>query len=146
MDKKFKDKIVRYLRRMSFQWPPRDEKKKEGKIGPATFTCESCNIAVYEGSREVDKILTMDEFEAVRKHLQAGGKLIAGKIDMDHITKVVPSNGFKSGLEWDWNEFMENLFCPKTNFQRLCVSCHDLKSAKEKELKKAYVSKKKANK
>lgn len=35
---------------------------------------------------------------------------------------------------WDWNDFMERLFCPSDGLQIMCKACHDKKSKEEREL------------
>lgn len=48
---------------------------------------------------------------------------------VDHCTPVVTTTeGFV-----DWNTFIANLFCEEDNLQAICSSCHDEKSAKERE-------------
>lgn len=32
----------------------------------------------------------------------------------------------------DWNEFVDRLYCDKSNLQRICKTCHDAKTAKER--------------
>jgi 5-methylcytosine-specific restriction endonuclease McrA len=45
---------------------------------------------------------------------------------MDHIKPVVSMDGFKDIWEW-----ADNLFCDKSNWQRLCSVCHEKKTTEE---------------
>ena len=50
------------------------------------------------------------------------------KISIDHKDPVVSvTDGFV-----DWNEFIDRLWCPKENLQRICDACHDVKTQKER--------------
>jgi len=50
------------------------------------------------------------------------------KITIDHKEPVISVNdGFI-----DWNEFISRLWCSKDNLQRICDSCHNLKTQKER--------------
>lgn len=52
----------------------------------------------------------------------------SSKMAVDHITPVVSvDEGFQ-----DWNEFVDRLWCDNSNLQRLCDTCHDAKTQKEK--------------
>jgi hypothetical protein len=46
---------------------------------------------------------------------------------VDHIQPVVGPEGFI-----DWNTFHKRLWCDKSNLQRLCKTCHDEKTNKER--------------
>jgi 5-methylcytosine-specific restriction endonuclease McrA len=48
-------------------------------------------------------------------------------VQVDHITPVVGEEGFVS-----WDLYVERLFCEASNFQILCVTCHSIKTAKER--------------
>jgi len=50
------------------------------------------------------------------------------KISIDHKDPVVSvTDGFV-----DWNEFVARLWCPKSNLQRICDDCHDVKTQAER--------------
>jgi len=50
------------------------------------------------------------------------------KVSVDHIDPVISvDDGFV-----DWNQFVDRLFCDKTNLQRICDDCHDKKTASER--------------
>lgn len=52
----------------------------------------------------------------------------SSKISVDHIEPVVSvDEGFI-----DWNAFVARLWCSKENLQRICDTCHDAKTYKEK--------------
>lgn len=56
------------------------------------------------------------------------------KIAIDHIDPVVPPNGFPPHFDiWDRTKlFLQRLWCDKSNLQRICDTCHDKKTYKEK--------------
>lgn len=67
------------------------------------------------------------------------GKTKARKqnVFVDHINPVVdPKEGFVS-----WDEFIKRLFCEEENLQLLCKSCHDKKTAQEKEVRTKWKKK-----
>jgi len=50
------------------------------------------------------------------------------KISIDHKNPVVSvQDGFN-----DWNEFVDRLWCPKENLQRICDECHNTKTQAER--------------
>jgi hypothetical protein len=130
VDKKFKGKIINALRKLSFTYPPRNKVRKRQQIGPATFECEHCGIWIYEGSRDIASQLEILD-------LEPPVDLIKGKPNMDHLESVVPISGFKKG-RWDWDEFINRMFCKESGFQLLCSSCHDIKTNLEDEMRKEH--------
>lgn len=66
------------------------------------------------------------------------------KIAIDHIDPVVPPEGFPASFDlWDRiTLFLKRLWCDKSNLQRICNTCHDKKTYKEKieRLLKKYTS------
>ena len=56
------------------------------------------------------------------------------KVAVDHIEPVVPTDG-----SWkdDWNLFIARLWCAKSNLQRICSPCHDIKTAAERDVRAA---------
>jgi hypothetical protein len=55
------------------------------------------------------------------------------EVQVDHIEPVVdPKEGFTT-----WDKFISRLYCSKENLQVLCKECHDIKTKKEKEVKKS---------
>jgi 5-methylcytosine-specific restriction endonuclease McrA len=81
-------------------------------------------------------------YEAVRKarvapnaHRCAGCQKLfkSDEIRRDHIHPVVdPRTSFT-----DWNSYVPSLFCQLDNYQILCKPCHDEKTKKENEERKA---------
>lgn len=87
---------------------------------------------VQESRREVPKY-NKDGSLAKKPHVQRQCEVClqwvgSTKIAVDHLIPVVSvENGFK-----DWNEFMERLWCDRTNLNRICSPCHDIKTQQEK--------------
>lgn len=54
-------------------------------------------------------------------------------MQVDHIKPVVdPKKGFTT-----WDEFIDRLFCERKNLQAICLECHKVKTAEEKEIRNA---------
>jgi len=53
------------------------------------------------------------------------GEFTSTNVQVDHIRPI--------GRNLDWNDFIERLFCEKDNLQVACLSCHKIKTKKEKE-------------
>lgn len=52
----------------------------------------------------------------------------SSSIVVDHIIPVVSvDDGFQ-----DWNQFVDRLWCDKSNLQRICDTCHDKKTHEER--------------
>jgi hypothetical protein len=126
IDKKWKGKIINSLRRLSYSYPPRNQAKTRQKVAPATFECEHCQTWVYEGSKTLDKL-----------DLSPPKLLIKGKICHDHTEPIIPVSGFQNG-DWDWNEYIENMFCSEGDFSIICKACHDKKTKEENKQRKEY--------
>jgi 5-methylcytosine-specific restriction endonuclease McrA len=56
----------------------------------------------------------------------------AKEVNVDHVNPVVcPVEGFVN-----WDVYIKRMFCGKENLQVLCKTCHDLKSAEERKVRK----------
>ena len=111
-------KIINTLRRLSMYWKPIQEVKRSARSGriknPETghlnmaVICEVCNGHIMEKDCKVD-----------------------------HINPVVPTDGFNADgslfLGYDWNVYLENMFCEANGFQVLCRNCHQIKTNREGE-------------
>jgi 5-methylcytosine-specific restriction endonuclease McrA len=61
-------------------------------------------------------------------------EFVAADVQVDHIQPVVnPKTGFTT-----WEEYINNMFCEKSNLQVLCKPCHSVKTQEEKEERKEY--------
>lgn len=60
------------------------------------------------------------------------------QLKIDHVLPVVD---IKLGFQ-GWDVFINRLFCNTDNLSAICSTCHDSKSAVERELRKAYKPKK----
>ena len=133
MDKKTHGKIISALRKLTYAYPPRNEVKKAAKVAAATYKCQSCEDIIYEGKKDLEKTGLLEEYPDVKK----------GKMNIDHIDPVIPITGF-ANTEWDWNEYMENMFCDSDKLQCICSVCHKAKSAEEAKQRAAYRKSKKS--
>lgn len=102
MDAKLKAFVIQTLRRGSYRWPGRYKAKANAKIARNQYVCNICK-GVF-GNKD---------------------------INLDHVEPVVPTNGFKNGMDFDFNEYIERMFVDETGFQICCSSCHDLKTLGE---------------
>jgi len=96
------------LRRASMRWGPINSVKKKAWVERGKYLCASCKQVVS---------------------LTLNGKK---NVFVDHKVPVVDTEeGFKG-----WDVFIERLFCEESNLEVLCKSCHDTKSAGEREERK----------
>jgi hypothetical protein len=127
MDKKTHGKIINALRKLTFAYSPRNVVKKRQKVAPATYTCEQCSQVVYEGKKDLEDTGLLEKYPDV----------IKGKIHLDHINPVIPIEGFAE-TKWDWNEYIDNMFCGEEGLQAICKVCHDAKTKEENELRRKH--------
>ena len=97
---------------------------------------------LMEGRREIPKY-NKDGNRAKRDAVQylchvCGEWVGSTKVNVDHIDPVVDPNV----CFVDWNTFIDRLWCDKSNLQRICLSCHNVKCNLEKELRKQTKQKK----
>lgn len=128
MDKATKGKIINAVRRLSFAYKPRNEAKNKQKVAPATFRCEGCKDVIYTGKKTIEKA-------GLEELIEAGEEVRSGKICLDHALEIVPVEGFP-GKTWDWNIYLERLFCDAEGFQVLCEDCNYLKTQEENQQRK----------
>lgn len=122
MDSKLKGRIIVSLRRLTYSYKPRNDAKNRCKVAPATFKCELCQIHVYAGTSK----------ETPKSILSRFPDVIQGKINLDHKEPVI----CPKTPGWDWNVFIERLFCDIKGFQVLCEKCHKGKTLLENQLRK----------
>jgi 5-methylcytosine-specific restriction endonuclease McrA len=72
--------------------------------------------------------------DGVERHCQVCNQWVRAPIgvSVDHIDPVVPLNGSFDPKNPDWVMFMNRLWCDKSNLQRICDSCHDAKTKRER--------------
>jgi hypothetical protein len=131
---KIKGRIIDALRKVSWRYEARNNVRNASKVAPATFRCNDCGDAIYTGKKDLEKA-GLEEFDNVRK----------SKINIDHIEPIVPIEGFGI-MDWDWNVYIERMFCSEEGFQTLCKECHDIKTDLENKLRKEYRDEKKLDK
>ena len=112
MDTKLKNFAVNLLRRGTFKWKPRGEAKKRFKVKVGEFSTGRAKFG-YRCQK------CQDIFKS-------------GEVKMDHIHPVVdPIDGFQG-----FDVYIERMFCDEENFSCLCPSCHDEKTAWERDFRK----------
>lgn len=112
METKLKAFIINTLRRASFRHKPRGEAKKLYKVKVGEF---STGRAKY-GYR----------------CLECEGVFKSGEVKMDHVNPVVcPLEGFI-----DFDTYILRMFCDEEGFICLCPTCHDEKTAWERDFRK----------
>lgn len=105
--------LINQLRRLSLRYPPRIKASNRNKV-------------VYYIKSKKGKDLKRVSYTC-EKCLKAGLK--GSQTNMDHVNPVVkPTEGFI-----DWNVYIEGLLVDENMWQRLCIPCHDIKTAKEDE-------------
>lgn len=87
---------------------------------------------INESRREVPRYKkdgTRHKKNLVERQCQVcNGWVSSSKMAVDHIVPVISiDDGFQ-----DWNEFINRLWCDKSNLQRICSICHDIKTHKER--------------
>lgn len=138
MNKTLKNWAITALRKASYRWKPRYNVKKNARVATASYICNMCKEVIYTGKRTLTGKL-LDELQELKKEFRVG------KVNIDHIDPIVPVNGFSNGSEFDFNEYIENLFCDEDKLQVLCQTCHKLKTKKEDEIRKSNKKKEKSN-
>jgi hypothetical protein len=123
MTPKLKTFVISALRQATFKWKPRQiaynaakEQTGEFKTGRPKYSwrCARCE-----------------------------GLFKSKEIVVDHIDPVVPLDGYKSGMEFDLNEYVVRMFCAASGFSVLCGPCHDEKTKKENKIREDNKRKKK---
>lgn len=120
MEPKQKGRIIKVLRQEFLYYPERKDAINKAKVAPATFKCSLCSSIIYTGKKDLDKANILDTYPNAK----------IGKINVDHIDPVIPLNGFTNKV-WDWNEFIDRMFCSSDKLQVLCIECHDNKTDEE---------------
>lgn len=77
--------------------------------------------------------------DAVETHCQVCNQWTRApiKTSVDHVQPVVPLDGSFDPQNPDWNMYIRRLCCDKANLQRICDTCHDAKTASEREARNA---------
>lgn len=112
MSKPFNKKtwLLSASRRMTFKYPPA--------------------IAASKRDKEIYYILSkkgkpMKRVKFTCAHCKTPN-LKRKEVEQDHIIPLVSSEGFI-----DWNTYFDRYLCEESNFQYLCIPCHDIKSLSE---------------
>lgn len=108
------------LRQASRKWPPANEAFQRATVERGKKKCESCgNVFHYK------------------------------MVERDHKEPVIALSGpeLQSSGEMDWNVYIDRLL-PLTsdNYQIICITCHEIKTAHEQELRVYYRDKKRIEK
>src|SRR5690349_1177249 len=97
--------IKRHIEMLSVKWPPRSETMKKSR-----------RPSMLDDKRT--------KWEYKCNHCNKWLK--GSQIELDHIT---PKGRYARDTFLDW---LDKLFCPAEGFQVLCISCHLIKTNKEK--------------
>ncbi|NIO44453.1 MAG: hypothetical protein GTN36_02765 [Candidatus Aenigmarchaeota archaeon] len=127
MDKKSKQYIVAYARRV-FGWSPQYKQCKiKYELGDKIMFCAGCEQACCkrpEGYTEEEYKLIPD--------------LINMDYEIDHINPVIKLEGWDDD---DWNGFYNRLFVDINGLQILCKCCHYLKTRIESDIRREFKNK-----
>lgn len=107
---RFKSFIKSLLRQGTRRWGPIQEVMKDSRISRGLYKCAECGGAhppTYKNGTKRSK-----------------------NVFVDHIDPIIdPSKGFTT-----WDECIDRMFCEVDNLQVLCKDCHDIKTAKERDV------------
>jgi len=114
---KFREQFVRWtLRRASFRWPPRGEALKAARVDRGIYQCNLCK-----------------------------GKFKNKEIKVDHVEPVVPVFVRGAVLKVpSLEQYVSRMFPEVAGFQVLCKTCHDSKTKRENEERRANKKRSKA--
>ena len=107
--------------------------KNSCKVAPATFACEKCNVWIYEGKSEQNYLKLVAE--NLDKDIIMKNRY---KLQIDHIDPIIKLETWS----WNWDDYINRLFCDINNLQGLCKPCHAAKTKIETS-KRAELRKKK---
>lgn len=100
--------LIPKLRRLSYQWPPRNEAKRLSRKARGQYECNICH-----------NIFKPDETV------------------MDHITPVVPLEGMEDFNNPETlGKYVLSLFVEESGWQCICKPCHDKKTEEENKIRK----------
>lgn len=109
---RFNSFVKSALRAASRRWPPKFQALKDACIG-----------------KKLDPATGKLSFRY--KCAGCGNIFKAKDVAVDHIHPVVDIEGFKG-----WDDVIERLFCEVDGLQVLCHTCHSVKTANEKAMRK----------
>ena len=116
MSPKVKQFTINALRKSIFRWLPRSIALNSALVHKGEYTIK----------KEKDR--------SRKKYKCAGceGIFRQKEINVDHINPVVdPKEGFVG-----FDQYITRMFCKVEGFQVLCKECHDIKTAKERTIRK----------
>lgn len=112
MNDVLKNFLINALRRCSFRWRPRSIAERKARV----------QVGTYSTGRP--------KFQY--RCAGCGNLFLKKDVDWDHVVPVVPPEGYKSGKDFDLEEFAERLFCEEDGWQILCHAvCHAHKTEAE---------------
>lgn len=110
---KFNSFIKSTLRAGSRKWPPKYQALNAALVGTQV------NSATGRMAKH---------FKCAR----CAGLFPAARVQVDHIEAIIdPKVGFTN-----WDDVVYAMFCEQDNLQVLCLDCHKIKTAQEREMKK----------
>lgn len=102
--------VINTLRRSFYKYPSRKEALKKSRVARGQYKCAMC-----------EELFKPKE------------------IQVDHIDSVIPTEGFPDN-KFDWNIYIDRLFCNEQGLQILCKQCHKDKTYLENELRREHKS------
>jgi len=123
-DKRFRNKIIKALRKLTWSWKPYTNVKQKAKRDAATYECNVCGKYCYTGKSDktFDRIVEENPDTVVEK----------GAIYIDHTIPVIdPKIGFEN-----FDTFIKRLFCEEENLNPMCKKCHDQKTDEENKFRR----------
>lgn len=116
--------IIPKLRDLSRYWPEKRKARNAAKVKVQIGTFKN-------GNPKYEIQYTCNSCQGVFKREET---------QMDHRVPVISvEDGWVS-----WDVYIERLFCPADNYQCLCIGCHEIKTALEKEYRQDVKKAKKA--
>jgi len=104
--------LINQLRRISsFRYPPANKARSKNKVEYYILSKKGKQLKRVKYTCEICRT----------------PNLKTTQVNLDHVVPVVePAVGFV-----DWNTFIDRLFCDESNFQIICIPCHDIKTSLE---------------
>lgn len=126
----FRNWIMRGLRQLTIQWPPKNAAKKKAWVKRGFYRCEGCG-----------KTVPASKPGFYKSGKRAGQKKRIANVHVDHHPPVIdPEVGFTS-----WDETIERMFCEVEGLRLFCLPCHKAETAREREIQYKRLAREKSD-